>query len=138
VRVEDQSGQSPETFDGSEAIQITVTYQLKTALKGMRINLALLTEHGELAFLTTDHSIREYSDDLGTYRSIALIPGKILNRQTYIVGIGVDVPGVRVVLARDYYSRFTVGGSGHHGSTFPEPWPGVVSPEVEWRNETLA
>ena len=137
VRVMNREGQYADTLDGDEAIQIGITYEIKRPLRGLRIGLALLTEYGELAFLSTDHSARENIDDPGIYRSQAILPGNLLNRRTYLVEVSFDIAGVRIILPREIYARFTVSGTGHHGSTFPEPWPGVVSPKVNWSSEII-
>jgi hypothetical protein len=33
---------------------------------------------------------------------------------------------------------FTVAGVAHHGSAFPEQWPGVEAPSTEWQFEEFS
>jgi hypothetical protein len=56
----------------------------------------------------------------------------------YVVGISCDMPGVRVVVPIEEVISFTVSGMGNQGSYFPEPWAGVVCPELQWQVRQLS
>jgi len=100
--------------------------------------MAMLTAEGEIAFRTTDHSMRPETDQPGRYRSVAIIPPNLLNRRNYVVLVSFEIPGVRFALEPRDYLSFTVAGVGNHGSHFPEPWDGGVCPIVDWELQPVA
>jgi lipopolysaccharide transport system ATP-binding protein len=121
----------------SSPIRIDVDYEVLRPVRGIRIVLSVLTQEGELAFMTTDHAMRPTFETPGTYRSTAVIPGNLLNRRSYLIRLSFEMPGVRYLIpARDYLS-FVVDGPGTHGSHFPEPWDGVASPLIDWTLQPL-
>ena len=73
----------------------------------------------------------------GSYKTVCHIPGGLLNRRNYVVNVQCDVPGERYVLPAADYLNFNVGGVGNQSSHFPESWPGVVCPRVEWKVEPV-
>ena len=78
-----------------EKLQIKIQYEQKTAIRGIRINLQLVTQLGEIAFTTSDHSSRHKDTSMpGTYLSSCLIPEKLFNTGQYTIRLSIDVPGV--------------------------------------------
>ena len=63
--------------------------------------------------------------------------GGLLNRRNYQVNLQCDIPCERYLLPAAEYLTFTVSGAGNQASNFPEPWPGVVCPKLEWKVEEL-
>ncbi|GEM_PF-2299568 len=133
IRLVGPEGEVCSTFEVDKPIQVEIWYDVKRALRGMRINLALLTLQGEIAFVTTDHNVRNEEVQPGNYKSICTIPGGLLNIGKYIVKVGGGIPSVKVLLPFKEYLSFSTAGSGNQGSNFPERWPGVVCPKMDWR-----
>ena len=142
------TGVSLTTSDGQPATEvhsdndfyIKIEYEQKTQIRGLRINLQLVTQLGEIAFTTCDHSSR--NGDMGSpgaYRSICQIPGKLLNIGQYTVRLAIDQPGVRAIQNWVEIGSFTVAGHHNGGTTFPDvAWPGVVSPFCSWVIEAIS
>jgi lipopolysaccharide transport system ATP-binding protein len=135
VRLRDAGGDVRALFDATEAIHVEVDYELLRPARGVRVVLLLATPEGEIAFQSTDHDAHEPDPRTGRYRTSCIIPGGLLNRRTYVVEVGFDVPGERAVAPRKPYLSFFVSGGGNHGSTYPEPWPGVTCPKLSWSSE---
>jgi homopolymeric O-antigen transport system ATP-binding protein len=129
------NGEPTTQVRSDEDFNVRIEYQQKTQVRGIRINLQLVTRLGEIAFTTSDHSSR--NQDLGSpgiYQSTCSIPARLLNIGQYTLRLSVDVPGVSKVLlpGRDIGS-FSVVGHHNGGTTFPDAmWPGVVSPFCSW------
>lgn len=136
IRLLDPAGQTQGTHEANEPLRVEIVYDVKSKLRGARMSLLLSTQEGELAFVSTDHLDRQAEQAAGRYKASCLIPGGLLNRRVYIVGINVDIPGVRVVFPRREFLSFMVSGMGNQGSTFPEAWPGVVCPRLAWTLES--
>jgi lipopolysaccharide transport system ATP-binding protein len=137
VRLRADSGQVRAIFDTAEPIRIEVEYELRATLRGMRAILAVSTQEGELAFQSTDHLIRDGDQSTGRYRTVCTIPGALLNRRMYVVEMSFEVPAIRVIVPPRPFVSFAVSGGGHHGSTFPEAWPGIVCPSLDWATERI-
>ena len=138
IKLIDRSGHVSWVFQPDESIKVEICYEVIKAIHGIRFNLYVFTEDGEIAFSTTDHSVRSGDESPGRYRSICTIPGMLLNRRRYVVAISCDIPGIRVIIPRTECLTFSIVGQGNHGSYFPEVWPGVVCPSLTWRIEKLA
>ncbi len=135
VRVRDDMGQVRAVFDASESVRIEIEYEVLAPLRGMRAVLMVATQEGELAFQSTDHFTREADPPIGKYKTSCTIPGALLNRRMYLVELSFDIPGSRVVMPRRPCISFSVSGGGNQGSTYPETWPGVVCPSLDWVTE---
>lgn len=133
IRVLGPSGVPLSVYDASKPIDIEIGFKVKEPIKGMRIILSLLTNQGEVAFSTTNHKLTadmEYA--LGDYKVKCTIPADLLNSISYFVRVHVGQPGVKVLISAKEYLGFIVEGSGGHGSSFTEQWPGVVAPKMNW------
>ena len=74
-----------------EKLQIKIRYQQKTVIRGLRINIALVTQLGEIAFMTSDHSTRNSDTSIpGEYVSSCFIPEKLLNIGRYRIRFAID------------------------------------------------
>jgi lipopolysaccharide transport system ATP-binding protein len=127
-----QSAASEVSTD--EAFHITIQYEKRVAVRGVRISLRLVTAAGEIAFTTTDHSERSFqTDGPGIGFSTCIIPARLLNVGRYVICLSVDIPGVRVIANWFDGGAFSVSGHHNGGTTFPDnEWPGVVSPRLSW------
>jgi homopolymeric O-antigen transport system ATP-binding protein len=137
IRLVAPSGQSRSVFDTDTPIRVEIDYQIMRPLRGTRFVLAVYTPEGELAFQTTDHSVRPESDAPGWYRSSAIIPPRFLNRRSYVIVVSFDIAGLRIILPPTEYLSLTVAGVQYHGSDFPQQWPGAVCPAIDWKVEQL-
>jgi lipopolysaccharide transport system ATP-binding protein len=123
-----------------EKLQIKIQYGQKTLIRGLRINVQLVTQLGEIAFTTSDHSSRDPNTSLpGIYLSSCWIPEKFLNIGRYTIRLSIDVPGIRVIQNWLDVGSFTVVGNHNGGTKYPDAvWPGVVSPLCAWAVEPVS
>jgi lipopolysaccharide transport system ATP-binding protein len=121
----------------NEAFRLNVEYRQTDPIRGVRINIQLVTQLGEIAFTTSDHSARnESTSGAGVYTTTCEIPGKILNVGRYTFRLSIDVPGNTVV--QNWLDVGSILVTGHHngGTFYPDAlWPGVVSPLCRWSIE---
>jgi lipopolysaccharide transport system ATP-binding protein len=113
-------------------MKIEVTYKVNCQLQGFRLRLGIVNAQGETAFVSTDQNVRDPRIEPGVYRSTCTIPANLLNVGRYIVRIGAGIPGVKKMLSFKNYVGFNTSGAGNQGSVFPEIWPGVVCPKLDW------
>jgi len=135
IRLLNPEGVPQSTFEADKPITIEIHYQILQRLRGARFCITLLTQEGEYAFTATDHLFQSETQLPGSYKTACLIPGGLLNRRNYVVHVQCDIPGERYVLPGAEYLSFNVAGVGNQSSNFPEPWPGVVCPRIEWKVE---
>ena len=134
------NGEPTMEVRSDEDFHVRIEYQQKAKIRGIRINLQLVTQLGEVAFTTSDHSSRNENLALpGTYQSTCLIPGRLLNIGQYTIRLGIDQPGVRIIQSWVDIGSFTVVGHHNGGTTFPDAmWPGVVSPSCSWAVKSVS
>jgi lipopolysaccharide transport system ATP-binding protein len=137
IRLLNGLGVPQTTFESDKPITVEVEYEVLQRMRGARFCLMLLTQEGEMAFSATDHLFQQETQMPGVYKTSCYLPGGLLNRRQYVVNLQCDIPGERYVLPAAEYLSFTVSGIGNQSSTFPEPWPGVVCPQVSWKVEEL-
>jgi lipopolysaccharide transport system ATP-binding protein len=128
------NGQPAFDVNADEAIQLHVQYEQRKLIRGVRISMQLVTQLGEVAFTTSDHSSRISETSLpGVYVSTCRIPDRLLNVGRYTIRLSIDVPGAYVVQDWVDIGSFIVVGHHNGGSTFPDAiWAGVVSPQCDW------
>jgi lipopolysaccharide transport system ATP-binding protein len=136
VRIVDSLGQSRSTFEADKPFKVEVHYEVLLRLRGARFLVMFLTQEGETAFTATDHLFQYETQLPGRYKSTCFIPGGLFNRRNYIVHVQCDIPGERTVFNCDCLS-FNVSGAGNQSSNFPETWPGVLCPKIEWKVEEM-
>ena len=134
VSLTKSNGKLTTEVPSDERLQIKIQYEQRTRICGLRIALQLVTQLGEIAFTTSDHSIRNEGVFVpGRYQSSCWIPEKLLNIGQYTIRLEIDVPGVRVIQHSIDVGSFMVVGQHHGGTTFPDAtWAGVVSPLCSW------
>jgi lipopolysaccharide transport system ATP-binding protein len=137
LRLLDSCNTAKGTFESDKSFQVELTYDVLQRMRGARFSVWLLTQEGELAFTATDHLFQPDVQEPGRYRTTCLIPGGLLNRRSYIVAVQCDIPGERYVIPQRECLTFNVSGVGNQSSNFPETWPGVVCPRIEWKVEAL-
>lgn len=137
IKLVGNHGVSQAVFEADQVIKVEIHYRVLTRLRGARFKLFVMTQEGEIAFVATDHLFQSEVMAPGIYRTICPIPGGLLNLRNYILGVSCDIPGERMLIAQGEYLGFAISGVGNHSSTFPESWPGAVSPRIEWQVEKL-
>jgi lipopolysaccharide transport system ATP-binding protein len=137
VRLAGADGDTLEIFAADEPIAVEIHYRVKKRIQGNRFHLLLRTQEGELAFVATDHIYQPESQLPGHYRTTGTIPGRLLNCRTYVLAVGCGVPGERWLIPDRECLSFTVTGVGNQASHFPETWPGVVCPAIDWKVESV-
>ena len=138
LRLLDRSGGVQTTFEASHPIAIEISYEVKRRLRGLRFEVQFITQEGEMAFIATDHHFQRDVHEPGRYQTTCIVPGGLLNRRSYTVGVQCDIPGERFVLPMRNYLTLIVSGAGNQASSFPETWPGVVCPRIEWKVNALS
>ena len=132
VRAIGPKGEAQGEFDAGLPINIQIDYEVKRNIRGMRVVMKLTTDDGNIAFCSTDESIRKINEVTpGNYFSKCVIPSNLLNEGRYIINVHVGIPHVKVLSMGQDYLQITVFGASH-GALRPEPWPGVVSPKLDW------
>jgi len=137
IRLTDTVGQVRGFYDAAEPIRVEIDYEVRARLRGARAVLVVSTQEGEQAFLSTDHATREPEQAPGRYRTTCVVPGGLLNRRLYTVGVGFEIPGIRQLVPRQDHLTCVISGGGNQGSTYPERWPGVMCPALDWKTDPL-
>jgi len=135
IRLLNEQGNLQTTFEADKPVVVEIHYEAKKRLRGIRFHLSLFTQEGDLAFMTTDHLHRDEIQMPGRYKTVCTIPGRLLNRRAYVIGVACGIPGERWLINDGQYLTFNVSGAGNQASNFPERWPGAVCPQTEWRIE---
>ncbi|MDH7500151.1 MAG: ABC transporter ATP-binding protein, partial [candidate division NC10 bacterium] len=133
IRLIGPLGRPQGTFGWDQPIRVEITYRVMRPMRGMRLVLGLVNQEGILAFASTNHNLRD--DGVlspGWYRTSCTIPERLLNRGRYLIRLSAGIPGVRKLMPGRELLSFSVEGGGSHGSYFPESWPGVMAPVLEW------
>ena len=55
----------------------------------------------------------------------------------YVLGVQADLAGVRYIMHMTEFINFLVSGAGNQSSHFPEAWPGVLCPKMNWTTAEL-
>jgi lipopolysaccharide transport system ATP-binding protein len=132
-------GVPQSTFEADESFSVEIYFVIKQRLRGARFNLSFSTLEGEIAFVATDHIYQFENLEPGEYRSVCQVPGKLLNRRKYRVGLHFGIPGDRMLIDQADYLEVTIGGVGNQATIFPDQaWPGIVCPKMEWQVERLS
>lgn len=136
-RMLNAQGQSRSTFEADKPFTVELQYDILLRLRGARFIVTFLTQEGEIAFCATDHLFQSETQLPGSYKTTCFIPGGIFNRRSYFVQVVCDIPGERIIIEDHDCMSFTVVGAGNQSSNFPESWPGVVCPKIEWKVEIV-
>ena len=138
LRLLGRDGTVRTTFEADQPISIEVNYRVKKRVRGVRFDVQFTTQEGELAFIATDHQFQHDVHEPGCYQTTCIVPGGLLNRRSYAIGIQCDIPGERFLIHMRNYLSLLVSGAGNQSSSFPEQWPGVVCPRVHWNVRVLS
>jgi lipopolysaccharide transport system ATP-binding protein len=135
VRVLNDEGDVVTTVDMRKDTFIEIDYHVFEPIDHLRVTLRLLTSDGTIVLATTDKADTAWRDRPrlpGDYTSRCVVPGRLLNATSYTVGVYSDIPFVESLYRCESAVTFTVENTGMAGGEHGEPWPGAVSPELEW------
>lgn len=138
VRVLTEEGNIVGSVDIRKPFDIEIRYRVLTRLPHVRVALRLLTSDGEVVFTSSDSSNPVWENkprDPGDYISRCRIPGHFLNDGRYSITVSSDVPFSQIHFFEDNVLSFHVEQTGGAGGRFPERWPGVVCPALQWQIE---
>lgn len=131
MRLVNGEGVISSSFDISEGLNIEIVYEIKKALKNHRLVIVLKTILGEVVFYSTstDYSEDNIAAECGKYKANMKIPGKLLNTGEYLIGVGLDEPGISEYDRIEDAFKFSIEGLPWH-----VPWnkPGILSGNYEW------
>jgi lipopolysaccharide transport system ATP-binding protein len=140
IRILDPDGAMTGHVDIRRQFTIEIEYRILQTLPQYRIALRLVTSDGTIAFVTSDSAHASYekkSCDPGNYKARCFIPGKLLNEGTYSLTLSADIPFQKALFLEENAVEFHVEQTGGVNARFPEKWPGVVCPQLEWETERL-
>jgi len=141
-----QSGNAQPTanFQLAEEILIQVEYERLAAGNQLSGTLLLKDQIGSTVLMSSStqalgfQSAAMMTQPPGDYRLECRIPANLLNEGRYVVSVrighGLNQP---VAIADDCLS-FDVHDTGEQRGLYAGNWPGVVRPQLSWRNSRLA
>jgi homopolymeric O-antigen transport system ATP-binding protein len=135
VRVLDPAGGPRTTFDMRHAIDVELEYVVLRSVVNPRMSIRLLREDGLTVFTSTDQNSVGTTETLrqpGRYVSRCRIPGNLLNAGYYLISAGCDFPFLEVVFFEEMTLGFRIEQVGGVNSRYPERWPGVITPDLDW------
>ena len=133
IRILGNERQVFSIYDATRPIEVEIRFQVKRPVLGLRTVLVLSTTDGVVAFATTNHSIMgEHELPPGNYTTSCKIPANLLNNVGYAVKVSFGIPGFKELVHTEEHLTFMAEGSGGHGSSYSEKWPGVVAPKLNW------
>lgn len=135
IKVFDSKERLDTILTTTDEIKISIEYEVKAAIKDLRVALNLLTSDGVNVFSTSDFNFQESSRlrTPGHYTSHCYIPGKLLNAGVYVASIDFDVPVTRGII-NGLKVVFTISELIYNqlGITMANKPAGVVHPYLEW------
>lgn len=138
LRLLDRNGRNVDTVRSTEPLMIAMEYELTEPVKGLRVGIYMMTTHGEYVFTSFDTDRPELFEQFavrpaGCYVSTCTIPANFLNEGRYVLGVNASAYRVKRYFQDEQALTFTVDGSGAPGKQWPEPRPGSVRPDLDWR-----
>jgi len=137
VRVCDEDGLLTDTVRASQSFWIEIGYQITEPMRNLGVQIKLYTTQGDLLFISSDvddlaNHERHHERGSGLYVSRCRIPGHLLNKGTYQVGISVSVPYVQNYFQDEHAVRFTVDETDSAGNQWAANRNGFFRPALEW------
>lgn len=136
MRTLDQHGDLCASFLSSTPFMVELEFKLKAEITGLRVGFDVKTSEDILLFRSLHNDVNEvltYDASVETYRLRAVIPGGLLNSDTYAIDPWVYihpriplVGNVRGLLATIVLDTVNKGFMGRKGR------PGVIAPPLEW------
>ncbi len=132
-----QEGCAGATFLSHLPIQITIEYEILEPVEGLRVGFDLYAQDGTQIFETFDDddprkelSVRQ----MGRYRSVALIPGNLLQPGRHTISIHSGIHMVRWIvkdqIALIFYVVQIDGVNARYATKYSRP--GLIMPLLKW------
>jgi lipopolysaccharide transport system ATP-binding protein len=137
LRLYDQKKRMVDTVRSTEPLTISVEYELKAPITGLRLGLYLMTTRGEYVFTSFDTDHPDMYEQFGVrqegmYTSSCTIPANFLNEGRYVLGLNASAFRVKRYFQDEQALTFSVDVSGAPGMQWPENRLGPVRPALEW------
>jgi lipopolysaccharide transport system ATP-binding protein len=142
IRVCNFRGVVSDLVRSTEPVQIEMTYEVKETISDLRIQFKLYSALGETLFMSSDtddpnrHKLY-FTRTPGRYTSRCHIPGNLLNKGVFVVGVSATVPTVHRFFLDQQAVRFAVDESGGVGSNWVEERGGFFRPALDWDIEPV-
>ena len=140
LRVLNAEGQVVGRVDITKPFKVELEYEVARPMSRFRVALRFLTADGTVAFTASDSADPSFAtkpNSPGTYVSRCLVPGNLLNEGQYLLTVAADIPFQQTLFVEEAAVGFTVEQTGGVNSRFPEKWPGIVCPMLEWETELV-
>src|SRR5882672_1259783 len=140
ARVLNPDNEPISSVDVRRPVYVEIEYDVLKFLPSFRVAVRLLATDGTVILTSADSSNNcweESSREPGRYASKCEIPGNFLNIGRYMLTISADIPFVEELFFVENCLSFHVEQTGSHSGRFPERWPGVICPKLDWHIERL-
>ncbi len=132
VALYNTKGEVSGYFDEETPVRVIVRYEILQKLPQMRMYFQIKNREQQVVFTTTTQSIEPEEKWPGEYICEAVLP-PVFNYGHYNVYFHFGIPGVRVLLSGENYLAFQIDKTtSKNGSVYPEKWPGVILPKINW------
>jgi len=136
IRCTDIHKKTISTVRSDVFFNIELTFKCFFEIEGSRMIIQLLNREGTVVFTSTNHN-ESGKIDRGILVIKCEIPANLLNEQEYLILVHSGIPGQRVLIQGEPFLSINVKNMGTHGSDFPEKWPGLVAPKLNWIYEKV-
>jgi lipopolysaccharide transport system ATP-binding protein len=138
LRVLNPMGKVVDTVNAAEGFSIELEYNLRDAIKGLRVGLYIMTTRGEYVFTTFDTDDPELYETYsvrpaGHYISRCVIPPNLMNEGRFVLGVNASVYRIRRYFQDDKALTFSVDATGAPGMHWLEKRLGPVRPKLDWK-----
>jgi lipopolysaccharide transport system ATP-binding protein len=130
-----QGGRETISVDCLRPFTAELTFELRQAVRGLRLFLALRNERGEVLFITSDHDQpgpEVLSRPLGRQVVRVTLPGNLFKVGALYGTVGADVPQDRMLLTSDDAFRVDVIEGGVGVATDRHQRLGPIAPLLSW------
>lgn len=132
VQVKDVNENIRNNFFSNENIYINFKIKIDKSYTGARLVVRFLTPSEEVAFA----SVHYLEDTLSKqpYQVTAIIPKHIFNVNEYYLSCHVGQPGIAKIIPPKTLVKIKIESLFLNGNTYPEKWPGILAPEINWKH----
>lgn len=124
-------------YNSTEEVSISIKLKVNKYTEGSRIVLQLISAEEVVIFATSNHKQLKTGIGTGVYCFQCVIPKNLLNQGNYRVRIQAGIPGNKVLIPPIEIIGFQVKNDSAFGAYFGEKWPGVIAPDLEWKQESV-
>ena len=140
IKTISKSGEVKSTFSYDESFEIVIRYEVLKAIKDFRSYIRLLNSYGEAVFTSLeDSSVQDgVPRPPGKYTARCRVPKKLLNNITYIINLGFDSPGKKVLIPGNEYLEINIVDTSSDFRYTTGAYTGPVRPALTWQIENDA